>query len=122
MGIRPVRMPITMPDEIAATTDTVSSAPATPVDSPCATVRYGTPHISANTVTENCVPMWVKKPNRVPAAPHRLDAGQRRADRLVSRRRPPAARGVLDHREREHHRQRSERRDRHVRGRPARVR
>jgi hypothetical protein len=41
-----------------------------PADRPCATVRYGTPHISAKTVTENCVPMWVKKPSRVPGLSH----------------------------------------------------
>ena len=69
-GRRPVKMPMTMPDTIAATTDRLSSVPATWTDSPCATVRYGTPHISAKTVTENCVPIWVKKPNRVPGRSH----------------------------------------------------
>src|SRR5215208_5253687 len=63
-------MPTTMPDEIAAMTEIVSRAPAMPVDRPWATVRYGTPHINANTVTENCVPMCVKKPSRVPGRSH----------------------------------------------------
>ena len=69
-GRRPVKMPMTMPARIAATTDRLSSVPATCGDSPWATVRYGTPHISAKTVTENCVPMWVKKPSRVPGRSH----------------------------------------------------
>ena len=69
-GYRPVTMPITMPEEMAATTDAVSRAPVTPVDRPWATVRYGTPHIRAKTVTENWVPMWVKNPNRVPGRSH----------------------------------------------------
>ena len=55
---------------MAATTEMVSSAPAVPADWPWATVRYGTPHISAKTVTENCVPMWVKNPSRVPGRSH----------------------------------------------------
>ena len=33
-------------------------------------MRYGTPHINAKTVTENWVPMWVKKPSRVPWPSH----------------------------------------------------
>ncbi len=56
-------MPIAIPDAMAAATETVSMAPAAAVDIPCATVRYGTPHIRANTVTENCVPVLVKNPN-----------------------------------------------------------
>jgi hypothetical protein len=59
-GNRPVKIPTTMPEEMAATTEIVSRAPAVPVERPWATVRYGTPHINANTVTENWVPMWVK--------------------------------------------------------------
>lgn len=55
---------------IAAATDTTSMAPHGFPDMPWATVRYGTPHISANTVTENCVPRWVKKPSRVPGRSH----------------------------------------------------
>ena len=55
---------------MAATTETVSRVPATVADRPWATVRYGTPHISANTVTENWVPMCVKKPSRVPGRNH----------------------------------------------------
>jgi hypothetical protein len=55
-----------MPDAMAATTEIVSRAPAMPGERPWATVRYGTPHINAKTVTENWVPMWVKKPSRVP--------------------------------------------------------
>jgi hypothetical protein len=69
-GCRPVKMPIAMPAKIAATTEIVSNAPATPTDCPWATVRYGTPHIKAKTVTENWVPMWVKKPSRVPGRSH----------------------------------------------------
>ena len=41
-----------------------------PGERPWATVRYGTPHINAKTVTENWVPMWVKKPSRVPGRSH----------------------------------------------------
>ena len=59
-----------MPDEMAATTEIVSRPPAAPVERPWASVRYGTPHINANTVTENWVPMWVKKPSRVPGRSH----------------------------------------------------
>ena len=84
-------MPITMPEEIAATTDAVSSAPVTRVDRPWATVRYGTPHIRAKTVTENCVPMWVKKPSRVPGRSHTvftLRSVSRTDDRLCRDDRP----------------------------------
>ncbi len=63
-------MPITMPAMMAVSTDNDRSAPATVFDSPCASVRYGTPHISTNTVIENWEPMWVKKPNRVPGVSH----------------------------------------------------
>ncbi len=38
-GWRPVKMPISTPDEIAATTETVSSVPAIADDTPWATVR-----------------------------------------------------------------------------------
>ena len=48
----------------------VSSVPAALREMFCATVRYGTPHMSAKTVTENCVPMWVKNPSRVPGRIH----------------------------------------------------
>ncbi len=65
-GLRAVMMPIRIPAAMAAATDTVSNAPAVPRESPCASVRYGMPHISANTVMENWQPMCVKKPSRVP--------------------------------------------------------
>ena len=59
------------------------------------TVRYGTPHISAKTVTENCVPMWVKKPSRVPGPqPDGLHAAQRGAHRHRLALRRPGRRGV----------------------------
>src|SRR6476620_11630751 len=69
-GRRQVKIPTRTPEEMAATTETVSRVPATVEDRPWATVRYGTTHISANTVTENCVPMCVKKPSRVPGRNH----------------------------------------------------
>jgi hypothetical protein len=93
-GMRPVAMPMTMPAEMAANTDTVSSAPAIPADCPWATVRYGTPHISAKTVTENCVPMWVKKPSRVPGRSHTvftLASVSRTVIASSARTRPPGA-------------------------------
>ena len=36
------------------------------VERPCAETRYGTPQSSTNTIIENWVPMWPKKPSRVP--------------------------------------------------------
>ena len=119
-GSGPVKMPTTMPDEMAATTEIVSRAPAAPVDRPWATVRYGTPHISANTVTENWVPMWVKKPSRVPGRSHTVLtlASVSRID-VVSCRHDAAVRCVLDQREGQHHRQHADRRDRDVGGGPA---
>ena len=93
-------MPMRMPEEIAAATETVSSAPATECDRPCASVRYGTPHIRANVVTENCVPMWVKKPSRVPGRSHTaFRCGHVSRTRIECRRHCPAVRGVADHRQ-----------------------
>ena len=121
-GSRPVKIPMTMPDEMAATTEIVSRTPAAPGERPWATVRYGTPHINANTVTENWVPMWVKKPSRVPGRSHTVLtlASVSRID-MVSVGYRTTVRGVLDQGEGQHHRQHADRRDRHVGVGPARV-
>ena len=46
-------MPNPIPEMTAEITDSDSSVPAAVVDNPCAVVRYGIPHSSANTVIEN---------------------------------------------------------------------
>jgi hypothetical protein len=121
-GNRPVKIPTTMPEEMAATTEIVSRAPAAPVERPWATVRYGTPHINANTVTENWVPMWVKKPSRVPGRSHTVLSWQASPGPTASgQARGRAVRRVLDQGEGQHHRQHAERSDRHVSGGPARA-
>ncbi|PQM47692.1 hypothetical protein C1Y40_02103 [Mycobacterium talmoniae] len=63
-------MPIATPATANVATDTVSNPPATLGVRPCAFVKYGSPHISANTVIANWVPMWVKNPSRVPGRDH----------------------------------------------------
>ena len=119
-GRRPVKMPMTMPDRIAATTDRLSSVPATWTDSPCPTVRYGRPHISAKTVTENCVPMWVKKPSRVPGRSQTVLTLPRSRARSCRRSRGDlAVRGVLDQRQRQRDRHHAERDHRQIGRRPA---
>ena len=108
-GRLPVNIPMAIPDRIAATTDNVSRVPATCAESPWATVRYGTPHISAKTVTENWVPMWVKNPSRVPGRSHTvLTLAQDLAERAGLRVGGLTVRGVLDQRQRQGDRQHSE--------------
>ena len=121
-GWRPVKMPI---DDARARwrrrPRSSAARPPTPVDRPCATVRYGTPHISAKTVTENWVPMWVKKPSRVPGRSHTVLtlASVSRIGRGLGFG-TPAVRSVLDQRQGQHDRQHAERGHRDVGGGPAR--
>ncbi len=56
--------------QIVETTNSASSAAAVDGASRWAETRYGTPQSSVNTIIENCVPMWPKKPSFVPGRPH----------------------------------------------------
>ena len=58
---------------------------------PCPATRYGTPQSSANTVPENCVPVCVQRPSRVPGSRHAVREAVR-APRAAWR--PAAAAGA----------------------------
>src|SRR5918993_2800798 len=72
--------PATGPNTIVHTTNSVTSAPAAPLESPWAETSHGTPHSNVNTFIENCTDWCEKKPTRVPGRPH-----------TVRRRRPISA-------------------------------
>ena len=85
-----MKIPKTGPIAIVHTTNSVSRPLASAGVRPCAPTSHGTPQSSVNTIMENCVPMWPKKPSRVPGrcqtprtAPRisRIDAPERRARR-----------------------------------------
>jgi len=67
-GWRAVNSPKSGPAMIPTSTNSVSSALAPAVVMPCPATRYGTPQSSANTVPENCVPVCVQRPSRVPGS------------------------------------------------------
>ena len=87
-GWRIVSTPKSGPIAIVQTTNRVSMPPASAAgESPARVTRYGTPQSSVNTIIENWVPMWPKKPSRVPGPPPHLPQRRGRSPAPTCRRR-----------------------------------